>query len=248
MGDISRDDMRQKARQLGLTTDDVTSPARPDTIKAQCNRCGTCCKTQSGIVLSLCDIFRISRRLDIRPKVFLRKYCQVSPAYDLFGQGPFPGLSIATRNGICPFYKAQAGCSINDVKPLICQIYPFNTLHVTRASLLKMQRMKDGESYKGCYVCGFENNSVIVPDFNVLADYHIRMFVTREYFARSEGKWHDDLARKARDNSLQMAGNAELLETFVRQMRAAFEDFDRRNAEMLAEAIKSPTPRVQSAT
>ncbi|HEY3272613.1 MAG TPA: YkgJ family cysteine cluster protein [Methanocella sp.] len=238
MGDITRDDMRQMARQLGLTNGDVSSPVRPDTIKAQCNRCGTCCKTQPGIVLSLCDIFRISGRLDIRPKVFIRKYCQDSRAYDIFGQGPFPGISIATRNGICPFYKAQSGCTINDVKPEICRLYPFNTLHVTRASLLKMQRMKDGECYKGCYVFGFGNHSVLVPDFDALAAYHIRMFVTREYFTRSDGQWHDDLARKARDNSLQLAGNDKTLETFVLQMRAAFEDFDRRNAEMLAEAIK----------
>jgi Fe-S-cluster containining protein len=238
MANITQDDMRLMAGQIGLTVDDVSRSAIMDTASAECNRCGTCCRTQNGIVLSLDDIFRISERLGLTPKNFIRKHCRDSRAYDVFGRGPFPGLSIATKKGICPFFKDGEGCTINDVKPLVCRLYPFNTVHVTRASLFKMQRMKDDERYSDCYIFDFPNNSVMSPDFKALAVNHIHMSVTREYYTRYDGKWHEDLARQAMEEGKRLAGDGKVLAQLECQLREAFEALDRRNVEMLAEVLR----------
>jgi Fe-S-cluster containining protein len=238
MGNITPDDMRHMAGQLGLVPDDVACPVRLETLKAECKRCGTCCRTQNGIVLSLYDVFRAAEQLGITPKNFIRKYCRDSRAYDVFGRGPFTGVSIATRNGACPFFREGTGCSIHDVKPLVCRLYPLNTLHVTRASLLKMVRMNDDAGYKSCYLFDFPDNAIVPPDFRALAVHHVHMSVTREYYARYGGKWHEDLARRAMEEGKRMADDARTLTRIEGEMRDAFDELDRRNAEMLAEALR----------
>lgn len=238
MGNITLDDMRHMSRLLGLEMDDVTRPARTGAVQAECRRCGTCCRTQNGIVISLYDIFRMAERLELTPKNFLWKHCGSSRNYDVFGHGPFRGISIAVKKGICPFFRDSKGCTINDVKPLVCRLYPFNTLHVTRACLLQMVRLKDDERYKDCFVFDLPGNAVIQPDFKALAAYHIHMSVTREYFARYGGKWHEDLARKAMEGGKRLAGDSKTVSECELQMQEAFDELDRRNAEMLQEALR----------
>lgn len=238
MGNITQDDMREMADQLGLTADDVARPARLGAVRAECNRCGTCCRTQNGIVISLHDAFSIAERLGLTSKNFLRQYCRDSRTYDVFGHGMFPGISIATKKGTCPFFREDTGCVIHDVKPLVCRLYPFNTLHVTRASLLKMTRLKDDVHSKGCYIFDLPDNAIVPPDFEALAVYHVHMTVTREYYARYGGRWHEDLARAAMRNGELLAANKKIVADYAAQMREAFDELDRKNAVMLAEALE----------
>jgi hypothetical protein len=238
MGNITQDDMRQMAGQIGLTMDDVARPARLDVARAECHRCGTCCKTQHGIVISLSDVYHIAGKLGLTPKNFLRQYCRDSRTYDVFGHGVFPGISIVTKKGTCPFFRECTGCAVNDVKPDVCRLYPFNTLHVTRASLLKMTRMKDDVHYKNCFIFDLPGNAIVPPDFEALAAYHVRLLVTRDYFARYSGRWHEDIARSVMEEGEKLAGDEKILAGYGRQMREAFDELDRHNAEMLAEALQ----------
>ena len=112
--------------------------------------------------------------------------------------GPFKGLLLATKNGVCPFYKDGTGCTINDVKPLTCRLYPFNTLNVTRTCLLKMQKAKDGEAYRGCFILDLPGNAIVLPDFETLAVSHIRSYVTREFLAQTGGRWQQSLALRGK--------------------------------------------------
>jgi Fe-S-cluster containining protein len=238
MANISFEDVRQMAGPLGLTISDITSPVRTGESDGKCNRCGTCCKTQNGIILSLDDIFRIAGKLGITPKNFFRHYCRESASIiDTFGMGPQKGLLLATKNSVCPFYKAGTGCTINDVKPVTCRLYPFNTLNVTRICLMKMQRAKDGEDYKGCYVFDLPNNALALPDFEAMAANHIRLYVTREFLAQADGRWQQSLAEQARDDCVKLSGDKKLVEQYVHMLQAAFEDLDQRNAELLAKAL-----------
>jgi Fe-S-cluster containining protein len=237
MGNITQDDMQHMADQLGITAEDVARPVTLSAVRAECNRCGTCCRTQNGIVISLHDVFRIAEKLKLTPKNFIRQYCRDSRTYDVFGHGMYPGISIATKKGACPFFREGAGCSINDIKPLVCRLYPFNTIHVTRASLLKMVRLNDDVRYKGCYIFDLPGNAIVPPDFKALAVYHVHMTVTRDYFARYGSKWHENIARAAMSEGERLAGDEKVISGYMAQMREAFDELDRRNAEMLAGAM-----------
>lgn len=239
MANISFEDVRQMAGPMGLTGHDISSPVRLEIAEGKCNRCGACCKTQNGIVLSLDDVYRIAGHLGVTPKYFFRHFCRESESiYDIFGMGPFKGLLLATKNGVCPFYKDRTGCAINDVKPLTCRLYPFNTLNVTRICLLKMQKMKDGEAYRGCFILDLPGNAIVPPDYEALAVSHIQSFVTREYLAQTGGQWQQSLAHEAKDACVRLSQDEKLVEQYGQMMQVAFADLDKRNAELLAKALE----------
>ena len=165
----------------------------------------------------------------------MRKYCREASVYDIFGRGPFKGIAIKTKKGVCPFYSGKAGCSVNDGKPLVCRLYPFNTIHVTRASILKMQRKKDGDCYDGCFIFDLNNKGIIRPDFDALAAYCIQMDTTREYYRLCGDQWQDDMAKMAIDNGMRLSGDSKSVEIYARQLRLAFDEFDLRNEGVLLE-------------
>lgn len=239
MANISFEDVRQMAGPMGLTISDISCPVKLEIAEGKCNRCGACCKTQNGIVLSLDDVYRIAGHLGFTTKYFFRHYCRESEnIYDIFGMGPFKGLLLATKKGVCPFYKDDTGCTINDVKPLTCRLYPFNTLNVTRTCLLKMQKAKDGEAYRGCFILDLPGNAIVLPDFETLAVSHIRSYVTREFLAQTGGRWQQSLAQDAKDECVRLSEDETLVGQYAQMMQAAFADLDKRNAELLAKAIE----------
>jgi hypothetical protein len=64
------------------------------------------------------------------------------------------------------------------------------------------------------------------------------MTVTRDYFTRCARKWHEDLARGSMENGERLTRDSKVLAGFEGQMREAFDELDRRNADMLAEALQ----------
>jgi Fe-S-cluster containining protein len=242
MAHISLEDVRQMAGPLSLTISDISHPVRMEESAGNCNRCGACCKTQNGIILSLIDIYRISGKLGITPKDFFRNYCRISAnIIDTFGNGPYKGILLTTKNGICRFYKQNVGCTINDVKPVTCQLYPFNDINITRVCLLKMQRIKDGEDYNGCYILDLPNNNIILPDFESLAANHIRRYITQEFLAQSDDRWNTGLAQKAKDDCIKLSEDNTLIEQYAMMLRKIFDDLDNRNARLLAEVLIDST-------
>jgi hypothetical protein len=148
---------------------------------------------------------------------------------------------LATKNRVCPFYKERTGCTINEVKPLTCRLYPFNALNVTRICLMKMQRLKDGPLYKSCYILDLPDNAFVLPDFETMAISHIQTLLTREYLAQSGDRWQPGLAQAAKDDCIKLSGDKVLVEQYARQMRAMFDDLDGRNVALLVQALASPT-------
>jgi Fe-S-cluster containining protein len=137
-GLITPDDMKEMAPALGITADSVSNPADIDTRESRCKRCGVCCCQQDGIIVSLNDAQALARRLRISLKRFVQRYCRETDIYDVFGHGPFKGIAIRTKKGVCPFHSSREGCAMNEAKPSVCRLYPFNVIHVTRAGLMKM--------------------------------------------------------------------------------------------------------------
>ncbi len=118
---------------------------------------------------------------------------------------------------------------------MVCSLYPFNTIHVTRASILKLQRKKDGDCYDGCFIFDLSNEGVIGPDFDALAAYCIQMETTREYYRLCDDRWQDDMAQMAISNGTRLSGDSKSIEMYARNLRLAFDEFDRRNGDVLLE-------------
>jgi Fe-S-cluster containining protein len=80
----------------------------------ECQKCGDCCKGYGGAFVSDYDIERISRFLNIDQGFFLSEYCDWS--------GKRPMIKTA-ESGYCIFWDAL--CTIHEVKPRMCKIWPF---------------------------------------------------------------------------------------------------------------------------
>jgi Fe-S-cluster containining protein len=237
MGNLTPDDMRQLAPVLGITRECVSNPVPIDVSQHQCKRCGACCRHQDGIVVSLNDAQLLARRLRVPLKRFIHRYCQETRLYDIFGHGPYKGIAIKTSKGTCPFYSDREGCTVNDAKPTVCRLYPFNTIHVTRASILKIQRRKDGSVFDGCYVFDLDNAGVARPDFEALAALCIQLETTREYYRLCGDRWQEDMAKNAIAAGARLSGDEKSVGMYAGQLRAAFDELDRMNGEILLETL-----------
>jgi len=238
MGNITPDDIRELAPALGITPDSLSNPVQVDANSCQCKRCGACCRHQDGIIISLNDAQTLARRLRLPLKRFVQRYCRESEVYDVFGHGPFKGIAIRTKKGVCPFYSDREGCAVNEAKPSVCRLYPFNTIHVTRAALMKMQRRKDGGCYDGCFVFDIDSACIVRPDFEALAAYCIRLETTREYYRLCGDHWQEDLVKSALAAGERFSGDKKSVNMYASQLRLAFDELDHRNEVILSDVLR----------
>jgi Fe-S-cluster containining protein len=80
----------------------------------ECQKCGECCKGYGGTFVDSADIERISRHLNIDPQIFITQYCDWSGGRPLIRTG---------ESGYCVFWDKL--CTIHEVKPRMCKIWPF---------------------------------------------------------------------------------------------------------------------------
>lgn len=77
-----------------------------------CLQCGNCCKTTPPIFLKS-DVKRISKSLNMPPKIFIKKYLIEDVDGTLIG------------NGVpCRFLKEDNSCDIYEVRPKACRGFP----------------------------------------------------------------------------------------------------------------------------
>ena len=77
-----------------------------------CQKCGNCCKTTPPLLLNE-DITRISKKINISTKNFIRDYLIKDEDGDLiFNKTP------------CPFLGIENFCTIYEVRPNACREYP----------------------------------------------------------------------------------------------------------------------------
>lgn len=79
-----------------------------------CRHCGYCCKGYGGTYITESEINNICRYLGLKPKKFIRHYCQMSGDRHVIAQG---------LDGYCIFWNKL--CTIHAVKPRMCKDWPF---------------------------------------------------------------------------------------------------------------------------
>ena len=98
----------------------ATSLKRILEIGSPCNKCGHCCKFNSGLVTEQ-DIDAISESLNMDRDVFIQAYLE---EIEMFHTKIFR-FKINKEDdkpyGKCVFFSGSEGCKIHSVKPIFCQ-------------------------------------------------------------------------------------------------------------------------------
>ena len=92
-----------------------------DKFSFRCKQCGGCCRDRNDILLSLFDICRIAKQLNIPPEEVIYNY-----GYVHIGQTskiPLVSLKMRADNNECPFLK-NGRCKIHSGKPAACALFP----------------------------------------------------------------------------------------------------------------------------
>jgi len=100
----------------------------PEGFCGQCN--GKCC-TELSIYVTHRDIQRLAGKVHVHPTYFLNTIEGVEEVgYPLFHlDGKRIALALTRPNERCVFLMDVAGmnrCGVQDAKPLVCAVYPFN--------------------------------------------------------------------------------------------------------------------------
>lgn len=86
-----------------------------------CCLCGECCYGVGGIVLKKAEINQIANFLKLKPEFFLRTYCEKRHGR----------IYITTKeDDFCIFFDQKKACLIHQVKPAICNLWPFFPVNV----------------------------------------------------------------------------------------------------------------------
>ncbi len=85
-----------------------------------CNRCGHCCRFNSGFMIEE-DIDRIAEFLKMDKDLFIKTHLT---EHELFHTKVFKPIMIKGDKpyGQCIFFDKVEGCKIHEVKPLFCRI------------------------------------------------------------------------------------------------------------------------------
>ena len=101
---------------------DMPYLAAEDRFAFRCAGCGGCCRGREDLVLSGYDLYRLSRRLGLPPKITARAFCR---SY-IGAVSRLPVLRLAPvraeRNN-CPFLTGGR-CAVHEARPLVCALYP----------------------------------------------------------------------------------------------------------------------------
>ena len=92
------------------------------TFSFQCAGCGGCCRGREDIVLSGYDLYRLSRHLNLPPKLTARAFCRIY----IGAVSHLPVLRLAPvkeEHNNCPFLIDNR-CAVHDARPLVCALYP----------------------------------------------------------------------------------------------------------------------------
>lgn len=92
-----------------------------DNFSFVCVGCGECCRNRRDLVLSGYDLYRLSRRFRLSPRIVANAFCKryIAPLSCL----PAYRLTPDPRTGNCRFLEGGA-CVIHEARPLACALYP----------------------------------------------------------------------------------------------------------------------------
>lgn len=90
--------------------------------KFKCRKCGKCYKNQNTILFSPWDVFRIGKKIRKTPSAVVKDYTEVY----IGSQSRIPVVHLLMRGkkNACPFLTEEGHCSVHNVKPTVCALYP----------------------------------------------------------------------------------------------------------------------------
>ncbi|MDD3362684.1 MAG: YkgJ family cysteine cluster protein [Hespellia sp.] len=113
--------------------------------KFHCTQCGDCCSNREDILLSPQDLFRISKKLNMKPETVLMAYAEAYIGDN--SRLPIVRLLPAGANKRCSLLDG-CKCVVHDAKPAMCAMFPIG----------RILERKDGKtSFIFCYMnpkCG----------------------------------------------------------------------------------------------
>lgn len=92
------------------------------TFNFKCRKCGKCCKNQDTILFSPRDIFKIAQKYETQTLEIIKSYTEVYIGRQ--SQIPVVHLLMQGKKNACPFLSEEGHCSIHDIKPTVCALYP----------------------------------------------------------------------------------------------------------------------------
>ncbi len=156
-----------------------------------CKKCGVCCKKQKVVLLTIYDIFRVSKELGMSPNGFFKKYCTKSARFNSDGLKRF----YLKADGGCPFLNDDL-CSIQEVKPVVCDRNPFYYLEASLAAYKVFGILEDE-----CHINEYPYDTMAKGDNERLIDMDIMVKATDEYIARY-GRFDEKTAAPYYEKSL----------------------------------------------
>ncbi len=120
----SREDLK-RAMLSFLEAPGMMLPITARQILIRCKQCGECCRYCNPISIDEDECKAIARHLGISDHGFKERYIDVlwNQKEDGFKEGD---MSIKKNTGThCPFFDKEIGCSIYEVRPAACRIFPY---------------------------------------------------------------------------------------------------------------------------
>lgn len=147
-----------------------------------CKGCGECC-SRGYLAIVLSDVFRIAKHLGMSPAEFVDRHCN----YATITRTEMDGKKVSERalgfklDGGCQF-RAEAGCSIYEARPIMCRLYPFASFSIVRGDALAHRTA----SFPECGTGGFVDKSLyLLHDADGIIDYEIGADCMKEYMDRN---------------------------------------------------------------
>lgn len=124
-------------------------PVRPkDWVDFHCRLCGNCCRNLEGQLMpELLDVYRLARCLRERGEVeyiedVYNLYTHVETLEDCY---PIFVMNTTGSENACVFLK-DGRCSVYEVRPRVCRLYPFNAFPGQRGKAFEFYQCIDQHS------------------------------------------------------------------------------------------------------
>lgn len=103
--------------------------SKSSTFNFKCNECGECCRDTSPddkVLMSTVDIYRIAKHLGMEMTDVIEKYCDMVPG----GESMLPLIVMRDHLDTSCIFLRKGKCSIHDVKPIACSLYPLGRMDI----------------------------------------------------------------------------------------------------------------------
>ncbi|OGV73616.1 MAG: hypothetical protein A2269_01220 [Lentisphaerae bacterium RIFOXYA12_FULL_60_10] len=88
-----------------------------ETASFSCRRCGTCCRAEGYVPLESNEIQRLALALNLDPTYFTDRFTRLLPDRKRLAL-------IERADGSCVFLQRDNHCSVHDIKPMHCRMFP----------------------------------------------------------------------------------------------------------------------------